>query len=64
MAALREGTWLGQKAVLVQRKDAPSYEHCRLGQWNVARFPPHRALCVVPQPAQQYMVLCVECHCI
>ena len=60
----REGTWLGQKAMPVQRKDAPSYEHCSLGQWSVARFPPHRALCAVPNLHNCTWWLCVVCHCI
>lgn len=44
----RERTWLGQKAVLVQRKDAPSSEQCSPGWWSVTRFSPHWAPYAVP----------------
>lgn len=41
----RERTWLGQKAVLVQRKDAPSSEQCSPGWGSVTRFSPQCPAC-------------------
>ena len=61
-ALSREGTWLGQKAVLVQRRDAPSSGQCSPGWWSVARFSPHWALCAVPNLYNCTWWPCVGCH--